>query len=116
MLSNRTLVRINNRPREVGRLPLLAFGCGTLILAALLYFFEVLPYFAILVVLGGGALLFLLLYRARKAKTTISLTYKGNLDEETSARFTSVREALEGLGSSGRIWRLSGSARLPGAR
>jgi hypothetical protein len=115
MLSNRTLARINNRPREVGRLPLLAFGGGTLILAALLYLFEVLPYFAILVVLGAGALLFLVLYRTQKAKTTISLTYKGNLDEETSARFASVREALEGLGSSGRIWRLSGSARLPRA-
>ena len=38
---------------------------------------------------------------------TISLSYKGNLDEETSARFSEVREALEGLASSGRIWRLA---------
>ena len=116
MLTNRTLTRINNRPREVGRLPLLAAGGGALILAALLYMFEVLPSFAVLAVLSGGVLLVILLYVTQKAKTTISLTYKGNLDEETSARFTSVREALEGLGSSGRIWRLSGSARLPGAR
>jgi len=115
MLSNRTLARINKRPREVGRLPLLVVGGGALILAALLYLFEVLPSSGILVVLGGGALLVLVLHRARKAKMNISLTYKGNLDEETSARFSSVRKALEGLGSSGRIWRLPDSARLPGA-
>src|SRR5688572_31618002 len=35
---------------------------------------------------------------------SVSLSYKGNLDEATSAHFSSVREALEGLGSSGRIW------------
>ena len=115
MLSNRTLARINKRPREVGRLPILVVGGGTLILAALLYLFEVLPSSGILAVLGGGTLLVIFLYRTQKAKMTISLTYKGNLDEETSARFSSVRKALEGLGSSGRIWRLSGSARLPKA-
>ena len=43
MLTNRTLARINNRPREVGRLPLLAVGGGTLVLAALLYVFGILP-------------------------------------------------------------------------
>ncbi len=113
MLTNRTLARINNRPRKVGRLPLLAAFGGTLVLAALLYVFEVLPYFAILAVLGGGALLILLLYRTQKAKTTISLSYKGNLNEEVASHFSSVREALEGLASSGRIWRLAGSVRLP---
>ena len=101
MLTNRTLARINNRPRKVSRLPLLAVGGGTLILAALLYVFEVLPSFAILAVLGGGALLVLLLYGTQKAKTTISLSYKGNLDEETSARF-SVRKG--GSGGSCFIW------------
>ena len=50
--------------------------------------FEVLPSFAILAVLGGGALLVLLLYRTQKAKTTISLSYKGNLDEEIASRFS----------------------------
>ena len=30
MLTNRTLARINNRPREVDRLPLLAVGGGML--------------------------------------------------------------------------------------
>jgi hypothetical protein len=118
MLTNRTLARINNRPRKVSRLPLLAVGSGTLILAvlaALLYVFEFLPSFAILAVLGGGALLALVLYGTQKAKMTISISYKGNLDEEVASQFSSVREALEGLASSGSIWRLPKSARLPKA-
>jgi hypothetical protein len=113
MLTNRTLARINNRPRKVGRLPLLAVGGVTLVLAALLYVYEVLPYFVTLAVLGGGTLLVFLLYRTQKAKATISLSYKGNLGEEVASQFSSVREALEGLASSGRIWRLAGSAKLP---
>jgi len=115
MLTNRTLALINNRPREVGRLPLLAALGGTLILAALLYVFEILPSLANLAVLGGGILLVLGLYRTQKAKMTISLSYKGNLSEEAASRFSSVREALEGLASSGRIRRLPDSARLPKA-
>jgi hypothetical protein len=114
MLTNKTLARINNRPREVGRLPLLAVGGGTLVLAALLYVFDVLPAFAILAVIGGGALL-ILLYWTQKAKMTISLSYKGNLSEEAASRFSSVREALEGLASSERIWRLPDSVKLPKA-
>src|SRR5215213_2888550 len=113
MLTNRTLARINNRPRQIGRLPLLAVGGGALVLAALLYVSEVLPSFATLAVISGGALLVLLLYWTQKAKMTISLSYKGNLDKETSARFSEVCEALEGLASSGRIWRLPDSVRLP---
>jgi hypothetical protein len=115
MLTNRMLARINKRPRKVGRVPILAVGGGTLILAALMYVFEVLPPFAILAILGGGALLVLLLYVTQKAKTTISLSYKGNLDEETSARFSEVRETLEVLASSERVWRLPDSAKLPKA-
>jgi len=115
MLTNKTLARINNRPREVGRLPLLAAGGGTLILAALLYMFEVLPSFAVFAVLSGGALLVLLLYLTQKAKTTISLSYKGNLDNQTSARFSKVREAVESLASSEKVWRLSDAAKLPKA-
>jgi hypothetical protein len=110
MLTNRTLARINNRPRKVSCLTLLAVGGGTLVLTVLLYVFEFLPFFA---VLGGGALLVLLLYGTEKAKTTISLSYKGKLDEGTSARFSEVREALEGLASSGRVWHLASPARLP---
>jgi len=113
MLTNRTLARINNRPRRVSRLPLLALGGAVLILGALLYVFEVLPSFAILAVLGGGALLVLLLYVTQKAKMTVRLNYKGNLSDEVISRFASMREALEALASSGRIWRLPDSAKLP---
>jgi hypothetical protein len=118
MLTNRTLAQINNRPRKVSRLPLLAVGGGTLVLAilsALLYVSELLPPFAILAVLGGGVLLVLLLYGTQKAKMTIRLSYKAKLDEEVASRFSSVREALEGLASSGRVWRLGDSAKLPKA-
>src|SRR5215217_4433484 len=115
MLTNRTLAQINNRPRKVSRLPLLAVLGGTLILVALLYASEILPSFAILGVLGGGVVLVLILYGTQKAKMTIRLSYKGKLDKETSTRFSEVRETLEGLASSGRIWRLADSARLPKA-
>src|SRR5215218_9679464 len=115
MLTNRILARINNRPRRINRLPLLAVGGGVLVVAALLYVLEVLPSFTILAVLGGGALLVLLLYVTQRTKMSISLSYKGNLDTEASARFSEVREALEGLASSGRIWRLPDPARLPNA-
>src|SRR5215211_4294160 len=115
MLTNRTLARINNRPRKISRLLLLAVVGGTLILAALLYASEILPSFAILGVLGGGVVLVPVLYGTQKAKMTTSFSYKGKLDKETSARFSEVREALEGLASSERIWRLAGSARLPKA-
>src|SRR5215217_2467281 len=115
MLTNRTLAQINNRPRKVSRLPLLAVLGGTLILVALLYASEILPSFAILGVLGGGVVLVLILYGTQKAKMNIRLSYKGKLDKETSTRFSEVRETLEGLASSGRIWRLADSARLPKA-
>src|SRR5215211_2792071 len=115
MLTNRTLARINNRPRKISRLPLLAVGGGTLILAALLYTSEILPSFAILGVLGGGVVLVLVLYGTQKAKMTIRLSYKGNLDKETSTRFSEVRETMEGLASSERIWRLPNSTKLPQA-
>jgi len=113
MLTNRTLTRINNCTREVGRLPLLAVGGGTVVLTALFYMFEVLPSFAILAVLGGGALLVLLLYWTQKAKTTISLSYKSNLDKQTSARFSEVRKAVEGLASSGAVWSFDSSINRP---
>src|SRR5215217_5156540 len=115
MLTNRTLARVNNRPKRISRLPLLAVVGGPLILAALLYASEILPSFAILGVLGGGVVLVLVLYGTQKAKMTIHLSYKGKLDKETSARFSEVRKALEGLGSSERVWRLADSARLPKA-
>jgi DnaJ-domain-containing protein 1 len=113
MLTNRTLARINNRPREVSRLPLLALGGGMLILAALVYAFAILPPLANLGVLGGGALLVLLLYVAEKAKATIRLSYKDKVDEEVASRFSGVQEALEDLASSEGIWSLPVSSKPP---
>jgi DnaJ domain len=116
MLTNRTLARINGRPRMVNRLPLVAVGGGTLALtalAALAYALGILPPFAVLAAALGGALLALLLYITQKAKTTIRLSYKGNLDDKTRARFSEVRGALEALASSEKVWRLSTVARLP---
>ena len=115
MLTNRTLARINNRPREVDRLPLLAAGGGVLVLGALLYAFGILSPLANLGVLGGGALLVLLLYVSQKAKATVRLSYKGDLDDEVASRFSEVQEALEGLGSSEGIWSLPVSSKLPKA-
>jgi hypothetical protein len=118
MLTNRTLARINERPREVARLPFLAVGGGTLaltILAAMMNAFGMLPSYAILAVIGGGALLALVLYISQRAKMTVHLSYKGNLDEEAAAFFSGVQQALEGLSRSGVLWRLSGSAKLPKA-
>jgi len=118
MLTNRTLGRINNRLRTINRLPLLAVGGGTLVLtalAAMAYAIGILPSFAILAVAGGGALLLLLLYVRQKARMTISLSYKGNLSDETASRFSEIQAALEGLASSEGIWRLPGSVRPPKA-
>ena len=115
MLTNRTLARINNRPRRVPRLPLLAAGGGTLVLAALLYAFGVLPPLAVLAILGGGVLLVLLLYVSQKSKTTVTLSYEGNLNEEVASRFSEVREVLEGLASARKVWRLTGTERPPKA-
>jgi len=83
-----------------------------LILTTLLYVLEVLPSFAIFAIIAGSTLLILLLYRTQKAQMIISLSYKGNLSDEAASCFTSVREALEDLASSGRIWRLPDSVRL----
>ena len=66
MLTNRTLARINDRPRATSRLPLLVVGGGVLVLAALLYAFGLLPPLAALGVVGGGVLLGLFLYASQK--------------------------------------------------
>jgi hypothetical protein len=115
MLTNRTLARINNRPREVGRMPLLAAGGGALVLAALIYAFAILPPPFVLAVLGGGSLLVFLLYATQKSKTTIKLTYEGKLDEEAALRFSGVQDALEGLASSEGIWCLPAAPERPKA-
>lgn len=86
-----------------------------MVIAALLYVLDVLPMLAILAVLLGGALLTFVLYSSQKARTTISLSYEGNLDEATSTRYSEVRAALETLASSQKVWRLPETAKLPRA-
>jgi DnaJ domain len=113
MLTRTTITRINNRRRSVSRLPLLAIGGGAMLLAALLYVLEALPSFALMAPLLVGVLLVLVLYSSQKSRTTVFLSYKGNLNEVASARFVEVREVLEELASSEKIWRLTEAAQLP---
>jgi hypothetical protein len=115
MLTSRTLQRINNRPRKVNRLPLVAIGGGSVVLSALLYVLEVLPTLGLIGTLLAGALGTLGAYRSEQAKTTVSLSYKGNLNDEVSSRFSEVREALETLASSQKIWSLADAGKLPKA-
>jgi hypothetical protein len=110
MLTRGALQRINNRPRSVSRLPILAVGGGSVVLAALLYVLEVSPTFAPLAVLLAGVLSIFGVYRIEKARTITYLSYEGNLDEDTASRFSRIQEALERLASSKKIWRLSAKA------
>ena len=110
MLNARTLRQINERPKDVNRLPLLAAGGGSAALAALLYMVLALPLPALAALLVG-TLLVLVLHRSQKARTTVPLTYEGKLDGETRARFDSVSRALEGLASSGGIHHLRSERR-----
>ena len=84
-----------------------------LVLAAILYAFAIVPPLANLGVLSGGVLLVLLLYVTQRAKTTVSLSYKGDLDDEVASRFSKVQEALEDLSRSEGIWRLPVSSKGP---
>jgi hypothetical protein len=113
MITNRTLQRINNRPRNQGRISLLAVGGGAFVLAALLYVLELLPTFAAFAVVVCGLLLVLLLYMRQRAQATISLSYKDTLNNQNASRFAEIREALEGLASSERTWLLPNSRSFP---
>jgi hypothetical protein len=106
MLSRRTVQHINERPREVNRLPLAAIGVGAIVLAALL------GALASSVVLAAGALAagaagVLLAYRAQKTKMVTIITY-GDLRGDLKTRFSAVQEACEALSSSEAIWHMSG--------
>jgi len=119
MLNRRTLQRINEQPRSVNRLPLVAIGAGSLILALVLALLLSMTLPALAAVLAAGAVAVLGVYRAQRAKMVTILTY--DLDDETAARFDEVQEALEGLASAKKIWRVSGQngqrdpGRKPGA-
>jgi DnaJ-like protein len=107
MLNRRTLKQINERPKQVNRLPFLAIGAGSLALAALLYVLSGSRVLA-LVALFVGALGLLVAYRAQKARSIVSLTYD-DLGGDLAVRFAAVREACKDLASSEKIWRLSDS-------
>jgi DnaJ-like protein len=108
MLNRRTLQRINNRPKQMNRLPLLVIGAGSLALAALLYALFGSPMFALPALLVG-TLAVLAAYRTQKARSITTLAYD-NLSDKVKARFSEVQEACEALTSSEVIWRLKGGA------
>jgi hypothetical protein len=106
MLTRKTLKRMNDRPRQVSRLPLALIAGGSAVLAALL---AVLMSSLLvgLVVLAAGAAGVLVSYRVQKASAIISLTYD-SLEGEIKTRFSAVQEGCEALSSSAMIWRLRG--------
>ena len=112
MLTSSKLRRINDRPRRVKRLPLVAIGGGSVTLAALLYGPLALPLLAPFTLLAG-ILGVLGLYRAHKADAITSLSYEGKLDEGALARFSELSEALGVLASSEKLWHLTGPVPWP---
>jgi DnaJ-domain-containing protein 1 len=112
MLTGSKLRRINDRPRRVNRLPLLAVGGSSVAVAALLYAPLSLPTLAPVALLAG-VLGVLVVYRAHRAGAITSVSYEGKLDEGVLARFSEVSEALEALASSEKLWHLTGPAPRP---
>ena len=108
MLNRRALQRINNRPKQVNRLPLLVVGAGALAAAGILYALLGLSMFALAALLAS-ALGVLGVYRAQKTRSVTTLNYDG-LSDKTRAHFSGVQEACEALSSSQMIWRLRGGA------
>jgi hypothetical protein len=108
MLNRRTIQRINNRPKQVNRWPLLAIGAGSLALAGMLYVLLGSPILALPALLVG-VLGVPVAYRTQKAKNITALDYD-NLSDEVKNRFSGVQQACEALSSSERIWHLRDGA------
>jgi hypothetical protein len=106
MLNKATLKRINDRPRKARLLPLA--GAGALALGAALLMLAPTPLIALAAV-PVGVLAVLAAHRAERERRITTLTYD-DLEGDLAARFSDIREALEALSSSERIWRLSGDA------
>jgi len=106
MLNKGTLKRINDRPRKARLLPLA--GAGAAALGAALLVLAPSPLIALAAV-PVGALGVLAAHRAERARRIITLAYD-NQEGDLAAHFSDIREALEALSSSARIWRLSGEA------
>jgi hypothetical protein len=106
MLNKGTLKRINDRPRKARLLPLA--GAGAIALGVALLALAPSPLIALAAV-PVGALAVVAAHRAERARRTTTLTYD-DLEGDLAARFSDIREALEALSSSERVWRLSGEA------
>jgi hypothetical protein len=104
MLNKTTLKRINERPRKMNRLQLVAIGMGSVALAALLFTLtSSLP--LALAALLAGAFGALGVYWRDRAKRITSLAYD-DLDDDLAAHFAAVRQACKDLASSEKIWRV----------
>src|SRR5215213_8771754 len=98
MLTRRTLARLNERPKEINRLPLMVIGAVSLALGGALYILASSPLLAV-AALAAGALGVLGAYMAQRARSIISLSYD-DLDGDVALRFASVGEACKDLSSS----------------
>ena len=107
MLTRRTLARLNERPKEINRLPLMVIGAVSLALGGALYILASSPLLA-LATLAAGVLGGLGTYKAQKARSITPLIYD-DLDGDVALRFAAVGEACKDLSSSERIWHLSDS-------
>jgi hypothetical protein len=111
MLTRSKLQRINNRSREINRVPLAMIGAGSLALGGVLFTLaSSLP--LALAALLAGVMGILGTYGAQRTRSVTSLTY-GDLDADLAIRFAAVREACKDLASSEMIWRVSDA---PGQR
>jgi DnaJ domain len=104
MLNKATLKRINDRPRKARLIPLA--GAGAAALGAALLALAPTPLIALAAV-PVGALGVLAAHRVERARRITTLAYD-DLEGDLAAHFSDIREALESLSSSERIWRLTG--------
>jgi len=107
MLNSGVLKRINDPPRKGRLLPLVGAGAGAAALGAALLQLAPSPLIALAAV-PVGAVGMLAVHRATRGREITTLDYE-NLSGEVAAHFASVREALEALSSSQKIWRLPSS-------
>jgi DnaJ domain len=106
MLNKGMLKRINDRPRKARLLPLA--GAGAVTLGVALLALAPSPLIALAAV-PVGALAVLVTHRVERERRITTLTYD-ELEGDLAARFSDIREALEALSSSEKIWRLSAEA------
>ena len=105
MLNSSVLKRINEPPRKTGLLPMAGAGAGAL--GAALLALAPSPLMALAAVPVGAAGM-LAVHKVSRGPEITTLDYE-NLGGEVAAHFASVREALEALSSSQKIWHLPSS-------